>query len=115
MLNSLPATITKVTTMADNGIRLQIDTQEIIPEDTAELFRLKGGLGWFFFHEAPIKEIDTKSLPHITLEKNQKSPSERYRAVLFAYHKQEKIETPFNQWYEQRMETLIDQVKEKLV
>lgn len=115
MLNSLPATISKVSTMEKNIIRIVVDSQELHQDDAAELFRLKGNQGWFYFHEAPIKEIDTKSLPPITLEKNQKSPSERYRSVLFAYHAQEKITTPFNQWYEQRIEALISQVKEKLV
>lgn len=100
--------------MSDGGVRVQVDTQEIAPEEMTELMLLKGKLGWLFFHTAPIKEIDTKDLPPITLEKNQKSPSERYRGVLFAYHQQEKITTPFNQWYEQRIEALINQVKEKL-
>ena len=111
---SLPAIITKITTMSDGGIRLQVDTQEITSKDTSELFELKGKLGYFFFDEQSIKEIDTSKLPEIVLEDGEKSPSQRMRAALFVYWEQNKIKEPFDIFYRRQLGKWIDTIKEKL-
>lgn len=111
---SLPATVTKVTTMRDKTVRIQVDCQESAPEHMAELFALNDKLGWFFFHEKPIKEIDTKDLPEIKLEKWEKSPSQRLRATMFCYWEQTKPDMPFEAFYRTEMEKIIDYLKTKL-
>lgn len=50
-MNPIPSIITKLSTMADGGVRIQIDTQEIAPEYIAYLFSLKGKYGGFTFEE----------------------------------------------------------------
>lgn len=110
----LPAAITKVTTMRDRTIRLQIDVQEIHPEHMAELFGLNDKLGWFFFHEKPMQEIDIKDLPEITLESWEKPPSQRMRAVFYRLWEQTEMKTPFEEYYRIKMDQLIEMLKEKL-
>lgn len=114
----LPATITKVTTMADNSIRLQVDTQEIGAEQITEVFQMKGLLGHFFFLDSPVLEIDKEDLPEIKLEKWEKSPSARLRNVFFRYweqlHESGKTKESFEVWYRESMEKIINSIKEKL-
>ena len=114
MKSSLPAAITKVTTMRDKTVRLQVDCQESDPETMADLFRLNDTLGWFFFHEAPIKEIDTKNLPEIKLEVGQKTPSERLLACLYVLWESEKTDVSFDNYYLAKMNSIIEWVKAKL-
>lgn len=64
----IPATISKVTTMADKSVRVQVDTQEITPDDRAYIFGLHDKLGYFVFAEQPLKELDLKDAPEIVLD-----------------------------------------------
>jgi hypothetical protein len=115
MKTGLAAAITKITTMRDRTIRLQVDLQETAPENMAEMFALNDTQGWFFFHESPIKQINLKDLPALDLEPHQKSPSQRLHSVLYLLHKQNggKDDT-FDPFYKQQMERFIEAVKEKL-
>lgn len=113
---SIPATISKVVTMADKSIRLQVDTQELDPDTKSRVFSLHEKLGYFFFSEAEIKakEVLEVELPEIVLDKDEKSPSERLRSVLFIYWQQQGIKEPFDIYYRRAMDKFISQVKEKL-
>ena len=42
---SLPAQIVKVETLADNGFKVVVVTNELLPEQAAFLFSLKGSAG----------------------------------------------------------------------
>lgn len=110
----VPATITKVMTMRDRTIRVQVDTQEIPPEAKKQIFELSDELGYFFFSKVPLKEIDTSKLPPIVLEQGEKSPSQRLRATLFVYWEQTKNQEPFDIFYRRTVEKYIDAIKEKL-
>lgn len=114
MKASLQAAITKVTTMRDRTIRLQVDVQEIHPDHMAELFALNDKLGHFFFAEQAIREIP-KDLPEVVLEKNEKSPATRLRNVLYLLHKQSGgADHDFDAYYRKSVERVIETVKEKL-
>jgi len=112
---SLPAAITKITTMRDKTVRLQVDCQETAAEEMANLFALNDKLGYFFFADQVIKEIDTKDLPEIKLDKDEKSPGSRLRAALWVLHEQKggKPED-FDPYYRRQMERFIEAVKEQL-
>lgn len=115
MNSPIPAYVSRVTTMADNSLRLVVDTQEMPPEQMAELFALKGREGWMFLKEQQIKPEDVAmDLPEVHVERHEKTPGQRLRAVLFLIHKQEKMDMPFEQFYREKMNGLIDQLKEKL-
>lgn len=100
--------------MDDNGLKLTFETQEMLADDMTELFKLKGQLGWLFFREVPIKEVNLDELPAISLEKGEKSPSERLRGIMYVWWNKEKTNTPFDIWYRQKMEQFIENIKSKL-
>lgn len=114
MKSPLPASIFGVRTLQDKTIRLTVDCQEMPAENMTELFSLQGSLGWLYFHEQPIREIDTSKLPDITLDKDEKHPSVRLRAAIYVLWEQTKPGMSFQMFYASKMEQLIDFIKSKL-
>lgn len=111
----VPATITKITTMADRGLRLQVDTQEITDAELKkQIFDLHDKLGFFFFSEAPITEVPLDDLPEIKVEEGEKTPSQRLRNILFVLWEQKKIKESFDIFYRKQIEKLIEKIKEQL-
>lgn len=110
----VPSIISRIQTMADGGLRLFVDTQEITTEDKADVMGLHNKIGYFVFAEQDILQEDIKDLPEIKLEIGEKSPSARLRAVLFIFWEQQKIQEPFDIFYRRKMESFIEAVKEKL-
>lgn len=100
--------------MADKSLRLQVDTQEVDAETKSVIFDMHDKLGYFFFDEAEIRQIDTSKLPEIAAEEGEKSPSQRLRAVLYVYHEQQKLKEPFETFYRRTMDKHIQAIKEKL-
>ena len=117
VLFQVPATITKISTMADRSVRMQVDTdREMNSAETALLFSLANDSGWFMFKSAPIEfsEVEELEVPDIPKEDDQKSPSQRLRNALFVLWKQEGQMGSFDVYYASRMERLINQIKERL-
>jgi len=110
----VPAIISKVMTMADKGIRLQVDTQELDNQDEADIMGLRGKLGVFVFAEEGIRPKDLENLPKVELEEGEKTPSSRLRAVLYVYWEQNKVKEQFDIFYRRKMELFITTIKEKL-
>lgn len=110
----IPAIIQKVETMSDKGLKLTVHTQEIGPEDAADVMLLRDKIGVFVFAEQDIKMADMKDLPKIELEAGEKAPSARLRAVLYVYWEQHKVQEPFDTYYRRQMEKFIGVIKEKL-
>jgi hypothetical protein len=110
----IPATVSKVTTMADKCLRLVVDTQEITDaEIKRDVFETHDALGYFFFQENPITEIP-KNLPPVEMEEGEKTPGQRLRGVLFVYWEQKKVKESFEVFYRAEIEKLISRIKEKL-
>lgn len=109
-----PATISKVLTMSDKTIRLNIDCQEMPPEEEAKIFELRGKLGWFLFADQLMKVEDVKDLPEIKVEKGQKTPSERLRSVIFVFWEQNGAKGDFDSFYRGQIEKIINRIKEEL-
>ena len=109
----IPSTISKVSTLADQTVRITVDCQEMSAETLAEIFSHRGGYGFFHFTERP-KEIEEKDIPEVNLEKWEKSPSARLRAVLYRLWEQVKTDLDFEVWYRSNMDNLIEGIKEKL-
>lgn len=105
--------ISKLTTLSDRTIRIQVDCQEQSPEAETELFHLRGKLGHFAFNEAEVKEED---VPVDPIEfPGQKSLSERLRNTLFILHeKQGGKPEDFEAYRHKVMESLIRQYKTKI-
>ena len=117
-----PATVTKIMTMADNSLRLQVDCQEMTSDDEAIVLSARNKYGWFAFREGE-EELPDEDLPDIPLpkvDKERKSQSQRMRAVIYLLWEQGgkkdlhgslcDSETYYNQYTER----LIEKIKEKL-
>lgn len=116
---NLPALITEVAVKEDNIVRMKVEVNEIPADDMAVLFRLKKSFGTLSFRESPMTEIELLDLPDVKQEGNQKSPSQRLRAVIYLlgiknkkYTKDEVSKS--NDYYNEKMEYFINSVKEKL-
>lgn len=109
------AIISKVSTMADGGVRVQADTNELTPENAAALMGLHRQFGTFAFLPEG-KQVDEKELQIEVKEfPNQKSLSERLRNALWVLHeKRGGKKEDFELFRTKYMEKVIDQVKQKI-
>ena len=113
-MRPVPACIGKIKTMADQSIRLEVDTQELPAETMSELFALRGGIGYFMFAEQPKSEMDLTNVPEIKIERGEKTKGQRLRATLYVLWGQTKTDSSFEEYYNVQMEKIIDAVKMKL-
>ena len=114
---SVIAEIAKVETM-DSGLKMVIYTNEVAPPEMALLMATKGKQGNMLFAPAKYKfsDEDLKDLPEVEVEKGEKHPSQRLRAVLFRLWEQRdpnKTKTS-DEYYRDYMSRLIDKIKEQL-
>lgn len=114
MIFQTNATITKVMTMADQGIRVQIDTPELPENSIAKLFGLRNKEMWVAMKDVPLKEEDI-TVPEYTEATGKKTPSQRLRASIFIFWEQQTDRSkPFDDFYREYMQKIIDQVQNKL-
>ena len=114
---SIIVEIAKLETMTD-GLKMIVYTNEVAPDEMATLMTLKGKQGNMLFAPAKYKfsDEDLKDLPEVEVEKGEKHPSQRLRAVLFRLWEQRdpnKTKTS-DEYYRDYMERLIDKIKEQL-
>ena len=114
----VPSYIKKVETTSDKGLKLQVYTQELAPEDITNLLSLRDKLGYFIFKLTNIDEEDLVELPKIKPEfKHERTPAEKLRAVLYIWWSQrgeEKKGVLFDDFYKEYLERIISQIKEKI-
>jgi hypothetical protein len=109
-----PSTIQSVRTLVDGGVKLDVITQELAPEELSMLFQLKGKLGYFVFSESGVNPQDIPQ-EELDVEADEKSASKRLRAVLFVYWKDYTSQKePFDTFYKRAIEQEINKVKEKM-
>jgi len=117
------ATISKVTTMNDRSLRLQVDTQELDPETATAIFSYYNKFGMFAFSEGKIDPKKVKVPAYAKIESNDKTPSKRLRDVMFIiwnqFIKPLKETNPegymiFDDFYRNKMEEIITHFKNKL-
>lgn len=93
---SLPSQITKVETLADNGFKVVIVTNELPPEQAAFLFTLKGSWGWTLFAPNRLQEEDVPA-EAVEVPNNEESPMASLQRTLYVYwDKCTKKSQPFN-------------------
>lgn len=116
-LFQIPAIIKTVQTLSDKGLKMTVyTTRELNPEEELMVLRLKQQEGWMVFSPAEVQASDIPEEP-VGEFKGDKSPAQRYRGVLFRLWEQqggEKAKGPFDSFYTNHYERLIDMAKEKL-
>lgn len=104
--------ISSIRTLGDGTIRLVVDSQELMPQDKAELMGLHNIPGHFVFSANGIKEED---IPTVPVEFEQKTPSQRLRNTLFVYYdKRGGKKEDFDLYYRRWIEHQIDKLKGKI-
>lgn len=111
-----PAIITKVTTMSDGGVRVQVDTNELSSESAAALMGLNRQFGAFAFapEGKPIKETDLDIPVEQKEFPEQKTLSQRLRNVIYVLWEKKGRVGDFEDYRRKYMEKLIEITKQKI-
>src|SRR3990167_2752253 len=109
----VPVIIQKIESTDDIGWKLKLHTRELTPPEAGILSSLKGKEIWAAFDEMEIKPEDIKVTKE-RVERGEKTPSQRLRAVLFVLWEQTEKTSDFDTFYKQKVEQFIDKIKEKL-
>lgn len=107
----LPAIFSSIRSRKDRSFALGFDTREL-GADAAELMKIQGTECWLLI--APDDSLDAVDIPQVKPDTgaNQKTPSQRLRAVLFVYWNQlGKPDGDFENFYRLKVERLVDQYK----
>lgn len=110
----LPVIFDKIKPLKDKSLQLTFETQEINAEDMTTLFNLYNSLVYLGVKKTEINPdmLNIKDLPKEF--KNDKSPSQRLRAVLYIYWEKNKPDKDFETFYKKKMEEFINLVKDKI-
>lgn len=97
------AYIRKIETMADGGLKIVLNTNELPPEEEFALFRLR-------------HDVQKIQLMDVKYDEGNKTPSQRLKHVLYRLWEQNYKEThkSSENFYNEYMEKLINQIKDKL-
>ena len=113
----LHATPEKISTRVDRSLVITLATQELSPEEYAELFKL---------HQLPVQcllknaEIEPDDIDNIDYTpspddfKKHKTPSQRLRNTIYRYWEQVETKEEFNDYYARTMEKIISNIKDKI-
>lgn len=113
ILFQAPAVIQGVRTLVDGGVKLDVVTQEVSPDEMTKLFSLKGKMGWFLMSPNNIQlgDVPKENVKEIT----GKTPSQRLRAIAFVFWQEcTSQQISFEVFYAQEMEKIINAWKERL-
>ena len=110
---TLPVTVESIATRSDNTIKIVIATQDLPPNEASILFQLKGKLGNMLFSDEYITEMPANLPPPPRIE--GKTPGQRLRSIIFLNWEQNTDKSkPFENYYNEQMERIIERCKENL-
>ena len=114
----LPAQLEGYRSLKDRTLKLSFETQELTPEQMADIHYSLNKVGYLAFAPDPFttKEISDLDSLKVEYDDTGKPPSQRLRAVLYRLWEQ----TPegykaFNDFYNSKMEGFITHLKSKLL
>lgn len=109
---SIDLILTSASTRQDRSLGLRFSTPELGPDEKTAIFELQGQLLKAIFQPADGTAPDALVQVKATLD--QKSPSQRLRAVFYLLWKQNDEAIDFEVFYREEMNKLIEWVKRKL-
>lgn len=95
----------------DGSVRVAFITPELRPSESGALMGLHGKNVTVSI--VP-EDVAPEELIRVDTEREQKTHSQRLRAVLFVYWQQNVKEGDFNSFYDTKMNSFIDHIKTKL-
>jgi hypothetical protein len=109
----IPVTLDSANRRKDRSVSLRFSsTLELGTADFAELDRLTPSSGWLLFSQ---NEFDEGDIPPDDAPDDGKRPSQRLRACLFIWWRQNTDQSePFQRFYERWMEKRITAIKDEL-
>ena len=117
-MNKLLTTVTldRLNRKKDRSISITFITQtEKTSEELMEMDKLLNDSGVLYFKSnGQLTKEEIKELDNVEIEVEGKSKSQRLRSVLFILWQQEGEKGTFNDFYAERMEKLITQIKDRL-
>jgi hypothetical protein len=96
----LPGYFLGFASKSDGSASLRFGTQELSPDDFAELKREQNAFGWIQFN-AQVQDVPTE-----IAEEEGITPSERLRKRMFVHFKEKKLEGDFETWRRQQLDTI---------
>lgn len=103
--------LTGASTRADKSLGLRLATPELLPDEKSAIFELQG-LNLKMLLQP--MNTETYELKEVKGQLEEKTPSQRLRAVLFCLWRQEKEAIDFETFYRQKINGIIEHLKLKL-
>jgi len=111
----IAAMVESINTRKDKSVKLIFGTQELSPVEAGQLFQYMNQLVSVYICPAAIDNREIEQIDKIEPELNNRSQSQRIRAVLYLCHQQnsEGFKT-FDEFYKAKTEKYIEHIKSKL-
>jgi hypothetical protein len=112
----IPGTLVGFRTTADRTIKFTVESQEISGTNVSLLHNLLSKYVKCLLSDSNISSIEESMIDEekLTDGRKIKSKAQRLRAVLFKLHEQTQTNQTFDEFYNERMEALIEHFKSKL-
>lgn len=116
----IPSTLKSYSSAGQKSVNVKFQTQEnLSPEQISLITNNEGNYGHLLFLHETTEESELlqviNSLPKLQVDKNEKTPQERLRGVLFVlYDKKCKDGRSFDEFYRTYINQMIDKIKEQL-
>ena len=109
----LPAILSKVASRKDRSYSLTFETREL-GKDAAMLMDMLQSEGYLLF--SPNDDLNEADIPDEKADAmtGQKTQAQRLRGVIFRFWEQKGSQGSFDNYYRSVMESLIEQLKDKL-
>lgn len=109
MIFTVPAILNRISYSGDKGLNLGFITQEISDEEKIKVGRFHKSFGYLLFKESEVLDADIPE-GNPSLDED-KSPSQRLRAVLYVLYEQGGKKGSWEDFYRRNMEHAIQRVK----
>jgi len=111
----IAAMVESINTRKDRTVRLVFGTQELNPVEAGQLFQYMNQLVSVYICPASIDNRELEQIDKIEPELNNRSQSQRIRAVLYLCHQQNSEGfKSFDEFYKAKTEKYIEHLKSKL-
>ena len=111
----IAAMVESITTRKDKSVKLTFGTQELSPIEAGQIFHYMNQLVSVYICPAAIDQRELEQIDKVEPELNNRTQSQRIRAVLYLLHQQNAEGfNSFDEYYKSKTEKYIEHLKSKL-